>query len=647
MSKVLGIFQLLLFFILVNNLLAQDLTRKTVDVPKVDPTLITIDGQMDEAAWGNAAEVNIITATGYEIWANKYYREDLSEPEFDELYGRLLYSNDTLYVFMHIDEFVNDSTGLFFNGKWAGDQLFISLSSRLGTEMNGWYDGNSYAAPEGPYHFWVLGDNVTLNGGDTTYIDENYRKCVDDSMMVLDPAQNARWAVHLDEATGVWDVEMAIYNPHIAPQSRISFNVGGSNGSAVAFAQFEDAYQYWTWQPNIPNDPWAIPAENDPGYYNLASSSQWALLNFIPDQEDLARKEVTVPPVDPALISIDGQMNESAWEDAAEINVITATGYEIWANKYYREDLSEPEFDELSGKLLYADDTLYVFMHIDEFVNDSTGLFFNGKWAGDQLFISLSNRLGVEMNGWYDGNSYAAPEGPFHFWVLGDNVTLNGGDTTYIDEKYRGCIGDSMLVLDPSEFARWAVHLDEATGVWDVEMAIYNPGVAYGAKLGFNVGGSNGSEAAFAQFEDAYQYWTWQPNVPNDPWAIPAENDPGFYNLASASHWAVLTFGSDLTSIDDEKTISTIPADFSLEQNYPNPFNPTTTIKFNLSEAGKVSLKVYNVLGQVVETLVNNKEYAPGTYSLQWNADKNSSGIYFYELRNGNNVITRKMVLLK
>ncbi|NUM76408.1 hypothetical protein HUU40_18750, partial [candidate division KSB1 bacterium] len=152
---------------------AQD-GRKEVNVPRVDPAAVVIDGQMTEAEWQAAAQANLITATGYEFWTNKYYRESLTEPDYDEWYARMLWAEDTLYIFVHIDEIVNDSTDLYWNGKFTGDQLFVSLSSRLGVDLEGNYDGNPYAAPEGPYHFFILGDQVTLNGGDPTGIPDAY-----------------------------------------------------------------------------------------------------------------------------------------------------------------------------------------------------------------------------------------------------------------------------------------------------------------------------------------------------------------------------------------------------------------------------------------------------------------------------------------
>ena len=99
---------------------------------------------------------------------------------------------------------------------------------------------------------------------------------------------------------------------------------------------------------------------------------------------------------------------------------------------------------------------------------------------------------------------------------------------------------------------------------------------------------------------------------------------------------------------------------FSLLQNYPNPFNPTTTINYVIAsiqrrdainrvstkDAVQVSLKIYDALGREVATLVNANQ-TPGNYSVKFNASKLGSGIYFYTLRAGNFVQTRKMVLMK
>ncbi len=104
------------------------------------------------------------------------------------------------------------------------------------------------------------------------------------------------------------------------------------------------------------------------------------------------------------------------------------------------------------------------------------------------------------------------------------------------------------------------------------------------------------------------------------------------------------------TDIKDE--ITTMPSKFSLEQNYPNPFNPSTTIKYlvpNLSAPNStinVVLKVYDILGREVQTLVN-KEQKPGSYEVTFDASKLTSGVYFAKIRSGNFTKTISMMLIK
>lgn len=89
-----------------------------------------------------------------------------------------------------------------------------------------------------------------------------------------------------------------------------------------------------------------------------------------------------------------------------------------------------------------------------------------------------------------------------------------------------------------------------------------------------------------------------------------------------------------------------LPGKYSLSQNYPNPFNPVTNLEFGIPKLGFVSLKIYDVLGKEVATLVN-ENLSPGTYKYSFNASNLSSGIYFYRIKAGDFVQTRTMMLLK
>ncbi len=95
-----------------------------------------------------------------------------------------------------------------------------------------------------------------------------------------------------------------------------------------------------------------------------------------------------------------------------------------------------------------------------------------------------------------------------------------------------------------------------------------------------------------------------------------------------------------------ESEVSSLPTEYSLSQNYPNPFNPSTKIKYSIPQASHVIMKVFDVLGNEILILVN-EEKNTGIYELTWNAEKLPSGIYFYQLKSGSFVETKKMILIK
>ncbi len=97
--------------------------------------------------------------------------------------------------------------------------------------------------------------------------------------------------------------------------------------------------------------------------------------------------------------------------------------------------------------------------------------------------------------------------------------------------------------------------------------------------------------------------------------------------------------------------ITTLPEEFSVDQNYPNPFNPATTISYSLPERAEVEIAIFNVMGQTVATLDEGSQPA-GDHSVVWKGVDDSgnsvaTGVYFYRITAGDNVSTKKMLLLK
>ena len=120
-------------------------------------------------------------------------------------------------------------------------------------------------------------------------------------------------------------------------------------------------------------------------------------------------------------------------------------------------------------------------------------------------------------------------------------------------------------------------------------------------------------------------------------WRVKAKNIVGWGDFSEVRTFDVVT------SVEEKNQL---PTTYGLEQNYPNPFNPVTTIKYQIPEQSFVTLKVYDVLGNEIATLLN-EEKPIGNYEVEFDASSLSSGIYFYKLQAGSFVETKKMILIK
>ncbi len=116
---------------------------------------------------------------------------------------------------------------------------------------------------------------------------------------------------------------------------------------------------------------------------------------------------------------------------------------------------------------------------------------------------------------------------------------------------------------------------------------------------------------------------------------------PGVWPVAQAN-----LDSATITGVEEDKAISGLPLTYSLSQNYPNPFNPSTSIKFSIINSEKVTLTIYNSLGQIVAELLD-KVLPVGNYNFTWNASNIPSGVYFYSVTTDHFRSTKKMILLK
>jgi hypothetical protein len=241
-----------------------------------------------------------------------------------------------------------------------------------------------------------------------------------------------------------------------------------------------------------------------------------------------------------------------------------------------------------------------------------------GTWH--HVYIAFSNYNKYEI--WLDGKSEASNNGHGYGWLgkvttvpplLTIATSFEGGDSTYIfygsiDEVriwnvYRDSVQINSTMLDT--LSSYYYSSQELAGYWRFDEF---------EDLGVNGDGVD-------DLRDL-ALWTRHGDANGNPELVP----------------------SYLVSVDNSN--ATIPFCFLLSQNYPNPFNPSTIISYQLPVSGNVTLKVYDLLGREVATLVDEYK-SVGRYETKWNASNYPTGVYFYQMKVGEFIETKKMILLK
>ncbi|MGD1046735.1 MAG: T9SS type A sorting domain-containing protein [Bacteroidota bacterium] len=163
---------------------------------------------------------------------------------------------------------------------------------------------------------------------------------------------------------------------------------------------------------------------------------------------------------------------------------------------------------------------------------------------------------------------------------------------------------------------------------------------------GKNIFASTWSDGIFLSTNNGATWAAFNTGLTNDPNCVPALAVSGTNIYAGVTNGGGVWRRPLSETVSVDKLSTDLPTHFSLDQNYPNPFNPATTISFTLPSKSFVSLKVFDILGREVATIIS-EEMSAGSYSRQWNAANMSSGIYFYRLQAGTFIETKKLVLLR
>ncbi|GAB5409511.1 MAG: hypothetical protein BalsKO_18760 [Balneolaceae bacterium] len=298
---------------------------------------------------------------------------------------------------------------------------------------------------------------------------------------------------------------------------------------------------------------------------------------------------------------------------------------------------------------------------------DRTGVVYIFEREGDEEWQQTAKLYDIE----------GSPSDLFGYSITASNVYVvkstalhNFGGFLYVGAP--GTINEngktgSVYLYQKSNDGSWVLNeeLIEASSKHDDHFGISIAASDYG---GFYVGASRSSENSDSKTGTVYQYdiWPFFEETPNAEVNIITITESGEFDnfgyqvaadeltlLVSSPHAdeesitnSGKVFFFDYRFVSNEETPNENVVNYKLEQNYPNPFNPTTTLKYQVKDAGDVKLTVYNLLGQVVQILVNERK-TTGAYSVNFDASALSSGFYFYKLEVNDFASVKKMMLIK
>jgi len=284
----------------------------------------------------------------------------------------------------------------------------------------------------------------------------------------------------------------------------------------------------------------------------------------------------------------------------------------------------------------------------------------------------LYSYTGTDFNYWYSGWSVVLTVNPDDWTVTSEspfqfepNEEAFHPVLSQIDDTHYLC---TYVSFTNQEYLGWAVVLSVNTNDWTISRGTpFNFDVSWGAPL--SKIDDYHYMCTYSVDDDGYVFGRARVlEVDSEDWSVsnvgmPARYSTGYgvfmphlsrvddsrvmcaYQDARVSGLSLLlNVEIPPTSVDHD--ISTTPHNYSLMQNYPNPFNMSTTISYYIPQASSVKLDIYNLLGQKIETLVNQEQTA-GYYQVNWHADDFTSGMYFFRLQAGNYIDTKKMTLLK
>jgi hypothetical protein len=314
--------------------------------------------------------------------------------------------------------------------------------------------------------------------------------------------------------------------------------------------------------------------------------------------------------------------------------------------------ISKVEFYDSTEKLAETADAPYTFIwkavsagthSLTAVATDNGGL----TTVSTPLVFSVT-----EPQSPYEGEPYAIPgriemenydrgdEGlAYHDLTAGNKFGFYRDDDVDIEQCTDTTGGFSLGDFQVGEWVEYSLNITEA-GKYDIELRTATQST--GAKVTIIIGSKTIASNLAVPSTGGWQVWK-SITIPG----IQLAAGKTIMRITANGEFANINYMKFTPAVvDDVEEENSVPSVFSLEQNYPNPFNPVTTFEFNTAELSHVTLKIYDVLGNEVTTVVN-KEMPAGKYNVKFDASPLSSGVYFYRLTAGAYQAEKKMILLK
>jgi len=613
--------------IMAGAVLAQSLERPNVIWARTTSEAITLDGKLDEASWQKAESVRLQYGKTSDLIPGSGWHDEQGIKPSDptDAIIKFLVSGNNLYMAVVVKDssvgggLFNQFDGFLMNLRDHSkpDRPAPNFEYFYGWVTETWADPNTGNVGASPGFFgWASGD-----------------RSVWDAVTVVDGVSNDDSSPDKGYTTEI------MFN--LTPRG---YDVTKPDGDIIEFnISIYDAD--WHWPHN--NDKFSSNRTWWCGPWGNASAYDVARIYARPD---VTVNSGPVPKVGPEVVIpnganhqspvIDGKLDEAVWANIEGLDL--RYGDEALRASYpgigpWRSGQWQPEINSVRAPVVDpADATI--------------------KWffKGDMLYLGVDVRdqavWGLNQFDLWDGIRF----------VINDRAEVDPGDnnllrrelTVRVDSLGQLAVADYLTVLiDSFKTSSAAMALKPGTTVnnfndidagYSFELAIDL------TKLGYPVGRGDGALFISATLFDGDAFANPADTYGNRVWWMREGSWP------AAPAWAYMDPGAVITGVKElASNTSNLPTQFAVLGNYPNPFNPSSIIRYALPEDGRVTLKVYNILGNVVAEIPLGMQKA-GIHEVSFNAEKISSGIYFYQLQlvsGRNNRValstTGKMVVLK